>query len=147
VERGFSLVEMMVALAILGLLTGAILMTLPPQGPRASDEAEALAARLEHAREAALTANRSVEVTLEADGLGFREQRRGQWVPLAEGPFKPRPWPQGLAVAVESDGGRAVRFDSTGAAEPATVRLSNGRSTTRVVVDAQGEVQVHDAAR
>lgn len=137
----------MVALAILGLLTGAILMTLPPRGPRVSDEAEALAARLEHAREAALTANRPLEVTLEADGVAFREQRRGEWVPLTEGPFKPRPWPEGLSVAVDSDGRRAVRFDSTGAAEPATVRLTDGRRTTRVVVDAQGEVQVRDGAR
>lgn len=143
-ERGFSLVEMMVALAILGLLTAAVLMTLPPQGPRVSDEAERLAGRLEHAREAALTANRSVEVTLEPQGLAFREQRRGEWTPLTDGPFQPRPWPEGLSVSVEADGRRAVRFDSTGAAEPATVRLSNGRHVARLVVDAQGEVQVHD---
>ncbi|MFN3582696.1 GspH/FimT family pseudopilin [Phenylobacterium sp.] len=144
-ERGFSLVEMMVALAILGLLTATVLMTLPDEGPRLSDEAERLAGRLEHAREEALAVNRPVEVALDARGYAFREQRRGEWRPLADGPFEAQVWPEGLKVAVEgADGRRAVRFDTTGAAEPAVIRLSNKARTMRVVVDAQGEVQVHD---
>lgn len=145
-ERGFSLVEMMVALAILGLLTGAVLITLPDEGPRLSDQAERLAGRLEHAREEALAVNRPVEVTLDARGYGFRELRRGAWTALDDGPFEAGEWPQGLGVAVETaDGRSAVRFDTTGAAvEPAVVRLSNQARTVRVMVDAQGEVQVHD---
>lgn len=147
-ERGFSLVEVMVALAILGLLTGAVLMTLPDDGPRLSDQAARLAARLEHAREEALARNRPVEVAFDAAGYRFREQRRGAWASLDEGPFEPQAWPEGLAVAVEAaDGRSAVRFDSTGAAEPAVIRLSNKARAVRVVVDAQGETQVHAHAR
>lgn len=147
-ERGFSLVEVMVALAILGLLTGAVLMTLPADGPRLADEAERLAARLEHAREEALAKNRPVEVAFVANGYRFREQRRGAWEPLDGGPFEPQTWPEGLAVAVEAaDGRQAVRFDTTGAAEPATIRLSNRTRAVRVAVDAQGETQVHADAR
>jgi general secretion pathway protein H len=138
---------MMVALAILGLLTGAVLITLPDEGPRLSDQAERLAGRLEHAREEALAVNRPVEVTLDAEGYRFRELRRGAWTALDDGPFEPGQWPQGLGVATETaDGRSAVRFDTTGAAEPAVVRLSNRARTVRVVVDAQGEVQVHDGA-
>jgi len=146
-ERGFTLVEVMVALAILGLLTGAVLMTLPEPGLRLSDEADRLAARLTHAREAALTNARSVEVRIDADGFAFREQRGGQWRELDHGPFRAAAWPEGLQVAVESaDGRSAVRFDPTGAAEPAVVRLSSRSRSIRVVVDGQGEVQVDDRA-
>lgn len=144
-ERGFSLVEMMVALAILGLLTGAVMITLPDEGPRLWDQAERFAGRLEHAREEALAVNRPVEVTLDSAGYGFRELRGGAWTVLDDGPFEPGRWPEGLVIAVEAaDGRKAVRFDTTGAAEPAVVRLSNKATAVRVVVDAQGEVQVHD---
>lgn len=146
--RGFSLVEVMVALAILGLLTGTVLMTLPQDGPRLSDQAERLAARLEHAREEALATNRPVEVAFDALGYRFRAQRRGAWTSLDEGPFEPQVWPEGLAVTVEAaDGRSAVRFDSTGAAEPAVIRLASKSRAVRVAVDAQGETQVHADAR
>ena len=139
---------MMVALAVLGLLTGAILMTLPDPGPRLSDEAERLAARLEHAREEALATNRPVEVAIAPDGYRFRVLRKGAWTALDEGPFAPGAWPEGLTVSVAAaDGREAVRFDVTGAAGPAEIRLSNGTRSVRVVVDAAGESQIHAGAR
>ncbi|WP_374467846.1 GspH/FimT family pseudopilin [Phenylobacterium sp.] len=146
-ERGFTLVEVMVALLVMALLTSAVLLTVPDPGPRLADEAERLAGRLAHAREAALTANRPVEMVIDAEGYAFREQRRGVWVPLDDGPFARKAWPEGLQVAVESAEGRsAVRFDSTGGADPATVRLANRRGAVRLSVDAQGEVRVDDRA-
>ena len=57
-ERGFTLVEVMVALLVMALLTSAVLLTAPDPGPRLAEEAERLAGRLAHAREAALTTNR-----------------------------------------------------------------------------------------
>jgi general secretion pathway protein H len=146
-ERGFTLVELMVALLVMALLTSAVLLTVPDTGPRLSDEAERLAGRLAHAREAALTANRPVEMVIRPDGYAFREQRRGAWAPLEDGPFAPARWPESLTVAVESaDGRSAIRFDSTGGAEPAAVRLANRRAAVRLTVDAQGEVRVDDRA-
>jgi general secretion pathway protein H len=139
-------VEVMVALLAMALLTSAVLLSLPDAAPRPGDEAERLAGRLGHARETALTTNRSVEMTLAKEGYAFREQRRGVWVPLADGPFAPAAWPEGLTVAVDgADGRSAVRFDSTGAAEPATVRLTSPAGAAALVVDAQGEVRI-DAA-
>ncbi|MCR5881094.1 GspH/FimT family pseudopilin [Phenylobacterium sp. J367] len=133
----------MVAMLVMALLTAAILLTVPDREPRLSDEAERLAGRLTHAREAALTANRPVEMAFDGQGWSFREQRRGAWTALDGGPFRPGHWPEGLTVAVDSaDGRTAVRFDSTGAAEPAAIRLANRRSNLSVVVDAQGEVRV-----
>jgi type II secretion system protein H len=147
-ERGFTLVEVMVALLVMALLTSAVLLATPDPGPRLGDEAERLAGRLAHARQAALSANRTVEMTLGAKGYAFREQRRGAWVALDDGPFEARAWPEGLAVAVEgADGRNAVRFDSTGGADPAVVRLAGRRGSASVSVDAQGEVRVDAGAR
>lgn len=148
-ERGFTLVEVMVGLLVVGLLTGAVLMTLPPPGPRLADEAERLAGRLAQAREEALATNRPVEVALDTDGYGFRVLRLGAWTSLSDEPaFRRVRWPDGLTARVETADGRdAVRFDSTGAAEPAVVRLATAERRVAVSVDAQGEVRVDDRAK
>jgi general secretion pathway protein H len=147
-EAGFTLVEVLVALVVMALLTGAVLMTLPGEGPRLAAEAERLAARLDHARDEALTGARPVEVALTDAGYALRAQRKGRWEPLDDGVLEPVAWPEGLTASVESaDGRSAVRFDPTGAAEAAVITLSSGERRTRVTVDPQGEVRIDDGPR
>ncbi len=146
-ERGFTLVELLVAIAILGLLTSVIVLNLPESGGRLADEADALAGRLRRAQEEAILTNRSVEVALSPAGYGFRVQRAGAWTPLQDGPFEARRWGEGVVAEVRGPDGRsAVRFDPTGAAEPAQVRLHKGRRAVAVSVDGQGQVSIHAPA-
>jgi len=144
-DAGFTLVEVMVALFVMGLAAGAILLNLPPPGPRLSDEAERLAARLRNAQQEAVLTNRDVEVVITPQGCGFRVRRQGRWTPLDTGAFESRPWAEGLSVRVQGgEGVEAVRFDSTGGAEPAAIRLSAGGRSVGVAVDPQGHVRIHD---
>ena len=145
-EAGFTLVEMIVAVAILGLLTGAVVMNLPDTGARLGDEADALAARLRRAQEEAILTNRPVEVAVDETGYRFRVQRRGEWSVLEDKTFAPRAWGEDVRVHVRAaDGRSAIRFDTTGAAGPAEIRLQQRERQVRVTVGGQGQVRI-DAA-
>jgi len=143
-EAGFTLVEVMVTLLLLGLVTGVALLTLPSGGARLTREAEQLAARIKHAQREAMLTNRSVEVVVASGDSRFRVRRSGRWQPLEEGPFRPRPWPEGVTAALAETGRHGVRFDPSGAADPAVIRLSAEERTMEVRVDAQGRVTVHE---
>jgi general secretion pathway protein H len=146
-ERGFTLVEILVVVAVLGLLTAVIVLNLPESGGRLADEADALAARLTRAQEEAILTNRTVEVAVGSGGYAFRVQRAGGWAPLEDGPFEPRRWGDGISVAVRAAEGRSgVRFDPTGAAEPVEITLHKKAQSVRVRVDGQGGVSVAPGA-
>lgn len=142
-ERGFTLIELMVTLFIIGLMAGAVVLTLPNGEPRLDRDAERFAARLKRAREEAVLTNRSVEVRLDARGYGFRTERRGRWSDLDAAPFTAQAWSEGVRMAVKSaDGDPRVRFDATGAAGAAQVELARDRYRLVVRVDTAGNVTV-----
>ncbi len=144
-EQGFTLIEMMVVLLLVGLASSMVLLNMPSGGARLADEAENLAARIQYAQQEAVLTNRSVEIVLAANDSSFRVQRRGRWVPLVAGPFKPRPWGEGLSVSLPGIAGRrAVRFDSSGATDPATIRMTGSGRSIDLVITRQGRVEIHD---
>jgi general secretion pathway protein H len=146
-EAGFTLIELMVVMFVIGLAGAAVLLTVPDGRPQVGREAETLAARLREARDEAVLTNRAVEARLDAAGYAFHVQRGGEWVALEASPFQPRAWGEGVAARLTSaDGGRSVRFDPTGGAGPATVALSRAEARVTVAVDEAGNVQI-DAPR
>ena len=142
-EAGFTLVELMVTLFIIGLVGGAIMLTLPDSGRSLSQETERFAARLKRAQEEAVLTNRPVDVAVAADGYRFRTYARGAWTPLKDKPFDPQSWGEGIGVRLQADGGRTgVRFDPVGGADPAVITLSREARALRVVVDEAGNVRI-----
>jgi general secretion pathway protein H len=147
-EAGFTLIEVMVTLLILGLIAGAVALTVPDGRPRLSDETERLAARLTRAREEAVLTNRGVDVAISPQGYGFRVLSKGAWAPLREAPFQDGVWGEGLTVKLESADGRgSVRFDPTGMAGPARVVLRQGPDRMEVTVDEAGDVRIDAPVR
>lgn len=143
-RRGFTLVELMVVLFIMGLLATAVVLTAPRLHPGVSEEGERLAARLKRAREEAVLTNRTVDVAMEPGGYRFRTQRRGVWQALDEAPFEPHLLEGGVSLALSAaDGAAGVRFDSTGGAGPAKIALTDGTRRLSLQVDEAGNVSVN----
>lgn len=143
--RGFTLVELLVVLALAGLLGAAVLLTVPGETQGFTREADRLAARLVRARQEAILGARAVVVTVDAGGHAVARRGPDGWVPLDVAPFAPVPWASGTAP-VPADTAMRFHFDPTGAAEPAVLGLAHGGVRIDIAVDVHGEVDIDGPA-
>jgi general secretion pathway protein H len=140
-ERGFTLVELLVVLVIIGMLSAAVIVGMPD--PRGALRGEALrfAARADAARERAMMDNRPVALVLKDGGYGFEWRTGGEWKAISERPFIEQSWSEGTRASMEG-GELRIMFDSTGFAEPARLRLVRGKEEARIEVTDGGRVHV-----
>lgn len=145
--RGFSLLELMLVIAIAGMGTTAVLLTLPDGDAALHRQADTFAAHLKRAREQAILGGRSVRVAAEPAGYHFARLEHGRWSPLQEGPFGARNWTDGVTPLVERGNLQVgFSFDPTGMAEPQSLSLDNGRQRVDIRVARSGQIAV-DAGR
>ena len=111
-DAGFTLVELVVVMAIIGITSAALVLTLP--GP--DDRVRGVAAKL--AAQAAATRDRAI---LTGQAQAFTASV-----------------PDGLTLSSEPAG--PVQFDATGLATPATLVISSGEASASVAIDAAGGV-------
>ena len=143
-RAGFTLVELMVVVTIIGLMSGLVVLSLPDSRPSLSMEAERFGARLLRAREEAVMSGRGVEVAVTPQGYDFTQSRSGERRPLTDGPFGPERWEPDTEVSGGEESRRSsVAFDPTGSADPVEFALQRKGERTRVTVDSAGEVRVH----
>ncbi|MDB5471680.1 MAG: gspH [Caulobacter sp.] len=138
---GFTLVELMVVLAVLGLMAAVVVVAIPDGAMTVAAEGERFAARLKRAQEEAVLVNRPVEVATTDEGYGFRVRKAGGWQALDDGPFESEAWLPGTAVTAEKEV-RRVTFDPTGVANPAHFTLRRSGKSVEVLVDQAGNVRV-----
>ena len=134
-ERGFTLVELLIVLTIVGLLSAAVVLAAPPAGTSLREEAERLAARARAAQEHAILAGRTVALQPSETGYAFSVRRGGQWRPAAA-PASGR-WEPGTRAE-----GERLLFDSAGLSEPGRLLLTRGNDRIMLEFTAKGEVRV-----
>ena len=125
-SAGFTLVELMVVLAILGLAAAAVVLTLPGDRAVLAREADRLAARIAAARDAAIIGSRPVAVVVRPSGYSFEQRCSSGWEAMPGRAFAAHQWDDGvdLASAGSSDpAGVRIGFDAVGTT-PAHVRVT-----------------------
>jgi general secretion pathway protein H len=141
-ERGFTLVELMVVVTVIGLASGVALWSLPDPRGRVVEEATRLAARTRAARDLAIIDSRPVSLWMTGGGYGFDQRIGGRWVPLADKPFRVASWAEGTVAQLAQPQLR-VTFDPTGLADrPAEVRLDRDGRGAAVTIGGDGSVAV-----
>lgn len=78
-QRGFTLVEMLIALMILGLAASVVILNAPPAGQTAKKEATRFAARLGAASSEAVITGEVLGLEMFSDGYRFLRYRDGLW--------------------------------------------------------------------
>jgi general secretion pathway protein H len=99
--RGFTLLEVLVVIAIVGILTSAVTLSMRPDSHRQlQDESYRLARVLEQGVSAAEDGD-ALALDWRADGYAFRRRdARGQWQAVGDAFFAARQWPDGIQASV-----------------------------------------------
>lgn len=141
-RNGFTLVELMIVIAVMALLASAVVLTAGTVGGGPQDAATRFASRLAAARDEAILTGRPMSAWVSPSGYGFDQLRQGRWERLDEKPFQGDDWGHDMAMSLAGEQARSrVRFDSLGLPDqPLQLRLSRGGSTAAVRVAANGDV-------
>lgn len=140
-RAGFTLVELLVVVALIGMAAAVAVLTAPDPVPPLHAEAERFAARLVRAREEAILTGRPVAVELTDGGYAFARYAQGRWSPLSDSLFAEEAWLDGTRPGPD-DAGRRIVFDPTGMGSPGVVRLTRGGRNIAVRIDDAGEVRL-----
>ena len=131
-QAGFTLVELMVVLVIIGLAAGAVVLAIPDRGGSVQEEAERFAARAKAARDGAIIEARPARLELTGAGYEVQRRERGEWQSVSR-----YEWVGGTVVDAGS-----TRFDTTGLAQPLFVTLRRGERVASVEIRTDGTVHV-----
>jgi len=136
-QGGFTLVELMVVIAIIGLAASVVMLSVPETGGSLVGEAEAFAARAKAARDGAILEARPAAVRIGPGGYQMMRRLDGAWRAEAA-----QDWAEGTAAVLSGGADGRVRFDATGLAEPAHLVLSRGGRQVAIDIGADGDVRV-----
>jgi general secretion pathway protein H len=136
-ERGFTLVELMVVIVIMGLLASVAVLALPDTGGSLRGEAERFAARAKAAQEAAVINARSTSLSLDPSGYAVARSEQGAWQEIAR-----YGWSAGTSPEVGTGGQLRTVFDATGIADPLEVTLRRGADRVQVDFRSDGTIQI-----
>ncbi len=148
--RGFTLVEIMVVLAIIGITLGIVSMNaMPSQRQNLQAEASRIALLLQLARDEAIVRNRLVSFEASSEGYRFMVRNEQRWDPvttddmLRERPFKNAPVT--LLLEPPGEGGNdplRITFGREPVDKPFVLTLLSGDERVAIRADGIGHFVV-----
>lgn len=148
-DAGFSLVEAMVTLVIIGLMASTVMLLAPSPDRETRALAEHFASRIAVASEEAIVVNRPMALVMTREGYGFARLDERGWMRVVDGSALAfRAWPDGVeyrvaeAADTETETERVVRFDAMGQATPARIVLTRAGSEWEITVNSEGRAHV-----
>ncbi len=145
-SAGFTLVELMVVLLIIGLMASVVVFSFPSGGSALEEDAQRFAARTAALRDNAILQSRPMAVQVTPSGYSFLERRKGSWSVIEDKPFVSTNWSSGVTAATGETGPMMISFESTGLpSEQAELVLQGDEQSRRVLIAPMGDVKLAGA--
>ncbi len=131
----------MVVLVIIGLMTGAVMLTMSDPRGGVSNDIDRFAGRVRAARDSAIIAGRSVSLWVSPTGYGFERRAQGQWLSVNDGPLASQDWTGDTRAQLGSTTQIRIVFDSVGRADqPLRFALLHDGRQVALRMDLDGKV-------
>lgn len=153
-KLGFTLIEIMVVIVIVGVLMGAVTLSFPKTGDKLLKEhAERFGALISLAQDEAILQSREMALLVGDEGYTFYRNEGNSWVSYSEAPFSHRQFPDQIKSNMYLDGVDIDLKDrdnnkpqvvilSSGEMTPFVYKLTfQGESTVTIKVSATGIVE------
>lgn len=137
-DSGFTLIELMVVIFIIGLAAGAVMLSLPGDRSAISEDADRFAARVAAARDEAVIGGRAVSVWITPSGYGFEQRRDGQWVALDQRAFESTDWRSGTRAQADTPGAMSAGDAGAEVGEGVAEKTGADPARTRFYFDSTG---------
>lgn len=142
-EAGFTLVELMIVLFIIGLTASLVVLTVSSGGNALEGDAQRFAARTAALRDNAILQSRPMAVQVTSSGYSFLERRKGSWSVLEDKPFVSTNWSGGTTPALGDRGSLLISFESTGLpGDPEEIVLTREDQERRIIIAPMGDVRL-----
>lgn len=149
-QRGFTLIEILVVTIIIGIGLALVIANLSPDDSQAvRRDASLLAGQLEQLQERALVGGRAIGITFEEQGLNtWQRDANGEWASVVVATTAK---PQALALESFKLGAQEVAADARliflpdGVNQPFEMIVSRNGFRFRITGDALGRIQVQGA--
>lgn len=142
-ESGFTLVELMIVLVIMGLMASIVMLSMPGGRSALDDDAQRFAARTAALRDNAILQSRPMAVQITLSGYSFLERRKGSWSVIEDKPFISTNWSNGVMAATGDSGSLLISFESTGLpAEQVEVTLQREEFSRVIMIAPMGDVKL-----
>lgn len=139
-RAGLTLVEVLVVLAIIGLVGSVVALNAGIARPSLDAEAERFARAARRAQELAVIHQRQIALRVDAQGYSFQQWRDGAWRALGGRDWAPIAWSSPLIV--ETGGEDVIFFDAAGLSAPKEVRLFRDGRGRAIAFDGVGGVVI-----
>ena len=143
---GFTLVELMVVLLIIGLMASVVVFSFPSGSSALEEDAQRFAARTAALRDNAILQSRPMAVQVTPSGYSFLERRKGSWSVIEDKPFVSTDWSNGV-TAQTGEKPMMISFESTGLpSDQAELVLQGDAQSRRVLIAPMGDVKLAGSA-
>jgi len=141
--NGFTLVELMVVIGIIGVAAAALILALPGRAQAINQDVEQLATRLSAARDQAVVGGQPIAVWISPSGYGFEQRLAGNWQPMKDRNLERVDWRDDIIANVPADEQLRLAFDNTGLPNQGLqIVLTSGDISVQVKVNDLGEVHI-----
>lgn len=143
-ECGFTLLEMLVALVIAGVLIGVATLSIGAFDRNLRYEAERLVQLLTLAREEAMVRGAPIRLEADEESYRFAIRRDRQWKPILDDrELRERAWERPTRISVErADGRSAIEFGRSQVGVPFTLHVERDGEKFAIVSNGLGSFEL-----